>query len=60
MNIFLCTFDVYLIMDQTVDCKKFYFNYVWNQYMVINKSEWLLVYLKNKNRLDQAAFLKLF
>ena len=60
MNIFLCTFDVYLIMDHTVDCKSFYFNYVWNQYMVINKSEWLLVYLKNKNRLDQAAFLKLF
>ena len=41
MNIFLCTFDVYLIMDHTVDCKKFYFNYVWNQYMVINKSEYL-------------------
>ena len=30
MNIFLYTFDVYLIMDHTVDYKRFYFNYVWN------------------------------
>ena len=30
MNIFLRTFDLYLIMDHAVACKRFYFNYVWN------------------------------
>ena len=37
MNIFLRTFDLYLIMDHTMDCKRFYFNCVLN--MLINKSE---------------------
>ena len=47
MNIFLRTFDLYLIMDHTVACKRFYFNYG-------EINTWLLIkvngFLKKKKR----------
>ena len=37
-----------LIKDHRMNCKRLYFDYVWNKYILINKTEWLLTVLKKK------------
>ena len=40
-----------LIKDHRMNCKRLYFDYVWNKYILINKTEWLLTVLKKMVRL---------